>query len=425
MSQRFKVQLKRYGRSFAIVAAVMAIGLAAGFYILIKQRLPNPFQSLYSVNGAFPTAAAVVPGLGEPVNVAGVHVGEITDTELKNGQGIIKMQIDPSRGVPHLFCDAHASLVPNTPLKDMQVDINPGTPGPCILPHGATIPVAQTTSPIDSDELLDSLDADTRTWFTSLITELNNGTQGRGKDIRALLMNLGPTAAQLHTVTHLLAVRRVKLALLVHNLGQLTQATANTDGQLTQFVRAGNTTVQALASQSAALQSAIHQLPTTLSLTQTTLSDLTTFSNQLAPTATGLIPVVKALPNTLNDAKYLVQGAALIPASKIQAFENAVLPLAKLLPSTQSALNQSVPNLTSTFKILTYVTNELAYKPSSTNPGFLYWLGWFAHNVDSFLATSDGNGPAWSTEILTSCQSLNGSSFGPLLKLLLGTTFGC
>jgi phospholipid/cholesterol/gamma-HCH transport system substrate-binding protein len=116
MKGRTALQIRRYGRSFLILIALVAVGLAAAFYILIQQRLPNPFQTFYSVNAAFPTAAAVVPGLGEPVDVAGVHVGEILQTTLKGGQGIIHMEIDPSKGVPHLYKNASAVLVPNTPL---------------------------------------------------------------------------------------------------------------------------------------------------------------------------------------------------------------------------------------------------------------------------------------------------------------------
>jgi phospholipid/cholesterol/gamma-HCH transport system substrate-binding protein len=84
-----------------------------------------------------------------------------------------------------------------------------------------------------------------------------------------------------------------------------------------------------------------------------------------------------------------------------------------------------VPELTDSFKVLTYVTNELAYNPGHGNPGFLYWLDWFAHNSDSFISSADANGPVWSTLILTSCTSLQTFSFGPLLQTLLGTTFGC
>ncbi len=129
MSGRFAMQLRRYGRYFAILMALAIIGTAAGFYILLQQRLPNPFQTFYAVDARFPTVAAVAPGLGEPVNVAGVHVGEITGTSLHGGQGVIHMEIDPHK-LPRLFRDAQASLVPNTPLKDMQVNIIPGTAKP-------------------------------------------------------------------------------------------------------------------------------------------------------------------------------------------------------------------------------------------------------------------------------------------------------
>jgi phospholipid/cholesterol/gamma-HCH transport system substrate-binding protein len=84
-----------------------------------------------------------------------------------------------------------------------------------------------------------------------------------------------------------------------------------------------------------------------------------------------------------------------------------------------------VPALTDSFKVLAYTTNELAYNQGSKNPGFLYWLAWFAHNSDSFISNSDANGPAWRALLLTSCSSLKSATIGPLLELVLGTNFGC
>lgn len=424
MSGRTALQIRRYGRYFLILIALIIIGTACGFYILLQQRLPNPFQSFYDVNGAFSSAAAVVPGLGEPVNVAGVHVGEIIDTSLANGHGIIHMEIDPGK-MPHLYNNATADLVPNTPLMDMQVNIDPGTKAAGVLPAGGTIRVGMTTTPTMSDDLLDALDTDTRTWFTSLITELNNGTQGRGKDLRELLMNLGPTSQQLRTIGDLLAARRGELSTLVHNLGMLTQATSAKDTQISQVIGAGNTTVQALAGQDVALRAALAKFPGVLQTTRQTLVDLTGFSNELAPTATALIPTAQKLPTTLRDASTVVRGAGLLPLNKIPAFESAVLPLAGQLTPIATSLTKALPPLTDTFKVLNYVTNELAYNPGGKNPGFLYWLAWFAHNADSFIANADANGPAWRTLILVDCASLKGFSFGPLLTGLLGTTFGC
>jgi phospholipid/cholesterol/gamma-HCH transport system substrate-binding protein len=424
MKGRTAVQVRRYGRSFLILIGLMVLGTAAGFYILLQQRLPNPFQSLYSVNGAFPSAAAVVPGLGEPVNVAGVRVGEISGATLSGGQGVIHMQIDPHK-LPRMYRDAHADLVPNTPLKDMQINITPGTPSAGVLAHGATIPVAQTTSPVDADELLSALDADTRTWFGSLVTELNNGTRGRGNDIRALLRNVGPTSTQVRQIGDLLAARRHELAALVHNLGVLSKATSAKDTQLATVIRTGDATVRALASQDVALRSSVTQLPGTLALTRSTLQDTATLANALGPTATALVPVAHRLPSTLKDTRTLFQGAALLPLDQVKPFVNAVVPLAGQLSPLEHALIQAVPPLTNSFRVLAYATNEIAYNPGGKNPGFLHWLSWFAHNADSFISNSDANGPVWRTLVLATCPGLKSFSFGPLIETLLGTNFGC
>ncbi|MBV9311526.1 MAG: hypothetical protein JOZ73_11875 [Solirubrobacterales bacterium] len=426
MSSRMRLQIRRYGRYFLIWLGLVVIGTGAGFYILLQQRLPNPFQKFYTVDAAFPSAAAVVPGLGEPVNVAGVHVGEIVGASLRNGQGVIHMQIDPSK-LPgaQIYRDAHADLVPNTPLKDMQVNIFPGSRTAGALPAGGIIPVAQTTSPTDSDDLLNALDTDTRTWFTSLITELNDGTQGRGKDIKALFQNLGPTTQQLRQVTDLLAARRHELSALVHNLGTLTKAASAKDAQIRTVVTSGNQTVQALASQNVALQRSVTRLPSTLATARTTLADVTQFSNALGPTATALLPTARTLPKTLRQSQTLFRAAALLPLDQIPPFIRAVEPLAKQLPPLSTDLRSAVPALTKSFKVLLYTTNEIAYNQGGSNPGFLYWISWFAHNADSFLSNSDANGPAWRVLVLGTCKGFQSFSFGPIIKILLGNTFGC
>ena len=71
------------------------------------------------------------------------------------------------------------------------------------------------------------------------------------------------------------------------------------------------------------------------------------------------------------------------------------MPLAAQLPPLTRGLSQAVPPLIKSFKVLAYTTNEIAYDPGGKNPGFLYWLAWFAHNADSFISNSDANGPCW------------------------------
>jgi phospholipid/cholesterol/gamma-HCH transport system substrate-binding protein len=424
MRGRTRVQIRRYGRHFATLLVLIAAGTACGFFILVNQRLPSPFQSYYSLNAAFPSATAVVSGLGEPVNVAGVRVGQITGTELKDGQAIVHMTIDPSK-LPRLYRDAHAQLVPNTPLKDMQIDIVPGQSSAGRLPHGATIPAGQTLTPIDSDELLSALDGDTRTWLAGLLTSLGQATAGRGEDIRRLLQALGPTSSQLRQLGDLFAGRRRQIATLVHNFGVLTQAASQKDGQLRTLVQAGDQTIRAFATQDAALRQSIAQLPGTLEAARTTLADVVPFANALRPAANALEPTARKLPATLRDSDTLFQGAALLPLEKIQPFVSASLPLAKLLPPLATELKPEIPELIDAFKVLAYSTNETAYNPGHGNPGFLYWLAWFAHNSASFISSSDANGPVWRSMFVTSCQSLKDLPSGPILERVLGTTFHC
>lgn len=424
MSRRARHQIRRYGRHFAALVALAVLGSACGFFILLNQRLPNPFRSYYAINGAFPTAAGVVAGLGEPVNVAGVRVGQITGTSLRDGQAIIHMEIDPAK-VPNLYRDAHAVLLPNTPLKDMEVDIAPGSPSAGRLRSGDTISVGQTLSPIDSDELLSALDTDTRTWLASLLTSLGEGTAGRGPDIRALLRALGPTAAQAREISGLLADRRAELAAIVHNFARITHAVNARDGQLRTAVVAGDQVISALGSQNAALRQSVTRLPGTLGAARRTLADLTPFAQALGPTAAALVPSARSLPATLRNSRTLFQGAALLPLQEIGPFVKASAPLSRALTPLAADLRIEVPDLIKAFKVLAYSTNELAYNPGGRNPGFLYWLAWFAHNSASFISTSDANGPVWRMLLLTSCRGLKTLPIGSVLEQLVGTNFGC
>jgi phospholipid/cholesterol/gamma-HCH transport system substrate-binding protein len=166
-------------------------------------------------------------------------------------------------------------------------------------------------------------------------------------------------------------------------------------------------------------------LPGTLERTRTTLHDLVGFGHALGPASNALTPVARSLPATLRRSQTLFRGAALLPLGQIKPFVTAALPLARQLPPLASDLKIEVPDLIDAFKVLLYSTNELAYDPGGKNPGFLYWLAWFAHNSDSFISASDANGPVWRTVLVSNCDSLKSLVVGQVLQQVLGTKFGC
>ena len=84
-----------------------------------------------------------------------------------------------------------------------------------------------------------------------------------------------------------------------------------------------------------------------------------------------------------------------------------------------------MPSLKDAFKVLNYTTNELAYSPGGANPGFLYWLSWTAHNLNSFMSTGDVHGSVWRGIVILQCTSIPNAAVKALLGTLLGSTFGC
>jgi hypothetical protein len=80
------------------------------------------------------------------------------------------------------------------------------------------------------------------------------------------------------------------------------------------------------------------------------------------------------------------------------------------------------------FSVLRRLVNELAYVPGGEDKSYLFWLAWFAHNLNSFQGGEDANGGFWRGNVIASCsvalppaqQPLLLQLFGPLLSQLEG-----
>ena len=228
-----------------MLATIAVVGTAAAVAVLLDERLPNPFSDTYDVSVELSAANGVVPGYGQPVNVAGVPVGTISGARAQGGQALITMAIRRSR-LPHVYRDATAALEPVTPLKDMELELNPGHPPPARSgraganydPGGRQHLAGRARGPARRAR---RRHADL---LASLISSLGTGTAGQGQNMRRLLVALGPTAHQTREIATALAARRAQIAQLVHNLAMVTRA-ASQDGRLAQVVQAGDATLRA------------------------------------------------------------------------------------------------------------------------------------------------------------------------------------
>lgn len=418
--------LRREARWLFVIGVIVVVALGCAAYLLSNQRLASPFDDAYTIRVQFDDVSAVTPGLGAAVNVAGVKVGQIAGVELHDGRGVLELRLEPDK-LPRIHEGATAMLVPNTPLNDMQVDLVPGDPKAAALPSGATIDIGSTSSPIDSDELLHALDADTREYLRLLLADLGVGLGGHGPELRSMLRALGPTSTQVRRISSLLASRREALPRLVHNLSVLAQAAAKEDDSIRRVVGAGNATLTAVASQDGALREALTLLPGTLRQARSTLATAAPFARSLRRTLTAIEPAVPRLKATLAGFPDTLRGLLPLPVGPLREFTTAVAPLGRQVRPAAADLGKSLGPLTKAFEVIRDTTNILGYDPpGDEDKSYLFWLGWFSHNANSMISTQDAHGAVWRGMALFSCSSVaQAGAAGQLLDAVIGTSATC
>ncbi|WP_372789390.1 MlaD family protein [Paraconexibacter sp.] len=397
MSPNRRIQLR-----FLVIISILGItGLAATAYLLVQQRAPNPFQDVYEVKAQFTSADAIVGGLGQPVNVVGVKVGQVKKAELVDGRAVVTMEIERDK-VPAVRRDATAALEPVTPLKDMQINLDPGRAPAPALAEGEMLGIGQTSPVVPLSDLLSVLDEDTRTFFGSMVASLDQGVSGRGPDLRKALRALGPTTRQAGQIAEAMAARRRELSRLVTNLARVTQA-ASRDRRLASLVASGNATLEAVAAQDDALRAGLRELPPTLAVTETTLAHLEPFAKELQPTLASVLPSVRKLPATLGTFGPFAEHARRSLREDVRPLVRDLNPLADEVAPVVRSLSGQTPHLTRSFQTLTYFVNELAYNPGGRNQGYLFWLSWALHNFNSVISLSDAHGGIGRAQVMANC----------------------
>lgn len=294
-----------------------------------------PFTSNgFEINGTFENAATLAKN--SPVRIAGVNVGKVSSVQAKGLAAEATFTID--NGALPIHSDATMEIRPRLFLEgNFFIDLHPGSPSAPELSSGDTIPVTQTSTAVQLDEILTSLQTGTR------------------KNLRKLLAGFGdafterPTAAQDATQDPVVqglsageAVNRgfgyggqagrdtaiANTALLgehQHDLSGLIRAQASLFGQLSRvdsdlqgLISNFNTTAGALADESANVSATIRQAAPTLEQAQPQLASLSDSLPPLRALALTLEPSLRPLPGTIRaGTPWLLQTRALLRQNEL------------------------------------------------------------------------------------------------------------
>lgn len=152
------------GALFLVTASVLGIVIVTGL---------NPFANPYELSGVFRDTVGVKPGAA--VRVAGIDVGNVSQVEtLDNGTGRVTLELEDSALPIHE--DATLKLRPRIfPEGNLYVELHAGSPSAPTVDDGATIPLGQTAAAVSLGDIVDLLEADTRSNLKVTLSELAKG----------------------------------------------------------------------------------------------------------------------------------------------------------------------------------------------------------------------------------------------------------
>jgi phospholipid/cholesterol/gamma-HCH transport system substrate-binding protein len=433
--------MKRWRSQLGRIASILilaAIGLLVGGYIFANQNVsfpswtPGVGKETYRLDARFTTAAGVMPGQGQAVTIAGVSVGKVAGVRLDRGQAVVEMDLEEKYGA-RVRPDATVLLRPKTPLKDMIVELDPGTAtAGAPLKEGSVLSVEASEPTVDFDQVIAALDGDTRAQLASLLG--NAGTSLGGAGGRALaraLRRFEPLSRSAAEATRLLAKRGTATRRLVSNVAQITGELGSTDAQLAEFVKQNDALFSRFANQNENLAETVRRLPDTLSATSDALRKAGRLSATLETALPKVRPATRGLAGSLREVRPFLEKTRPVLEKQLRPFARDAQPVARRLAPGVKLTADATPGLGRFTTVLNHLFDAMAYDPPGDGVGkqsYLFYLPWAGHNTNSALSTQDAVGPMRRSVVLLTCggQALldnytrpDGRADSPFLKTLI------
>jgi virulence factor Mce-like protein len=326
-----------------MAGALLLLIVAIGCYFAFAKRVP--FKHHYEVTAVVRTSNLLAKG--SPVRIAGVNVGTVVGSgRYKNSQyAQIRLRLkDEGRVIRR---DASLKIRPRLFLEgNFYVDLAPGSPDAGPMPDRGVIPVTRTSVPVQLDQVLATLQSDTRLALRRTVGGLGDafGSTPTAKEDasqdpavqgltggQALNRTLDSSPEALRDGATVLDSLRGRvngdLSRAVEGLGDVTSALAQDQTALRGAVRNFATTVTATGDEAASLRQAIPALATTAATGRRAFAALT---RALPPTRTAardLTAAMRETPGTIDAARpWLRQAAPLLGQAELKGLLADVRP---------------------------------------------------------------------------------------------------
>ncbi|HZZ48022.1 MAG TPA: MlaD family protein [Pseudonocardia sp.] len=277
-------------RKLASGVAVVLVLVVAGWLTMRVLDTDSPV----SVTAVFADSSPLVAG--NKVQLAGVQVGTISSIELVDGTAHVHLSLD--RAVLPLHTDATAQIQPVSLLGERFIALNQGTASAPALAEPLVIDARHTSSSVDLDQLIGTLNDPTSTALAAMVTTLGESMAGQGDRVAESLHALTPTLRQADQLSRLLDQQNVVLRDLV--VSAQRNATAF-DAPLDSLVGSAQQTLGAVAANRAGMDGALVALPGTLAAARRTLNQLGGAADHVGDVLAGARPLTHDLVHTSRE----------------------------------------------------------------------------------------------------------------------------
>jgi ABC-type transporter Mla subunit MlaD len=398
-------------RPWVLGLVVAILALIVSYLAFVKEL---PFTSPgYEITATFDNAATLRETA--PVRIAGVNVGEVTGVEPEGDAAKVTFTVDEA-GRP-IHSDAEIEIRPRLFLEgNFFLDVDPGSPSSPELDNGANIPVTQTATAVQLDEVLTALQAPDRRGLQKLLTgygtaltyeptaadDVDQDPIVHGESAAESLndaFRYGGQAGRGTAIvnTALLGERPHDLSGFIRSFGEVFAKLSSREDELADLITNFNVFAGALAAESQNLADTVSELAPTLEQARPSLARLSEALPPLRALAIELRPGVQELSATIAaGTPWLDQSRKLLRSSELgglaRLLRDTAPGLAETAAASKTLFNEQTAVARCTSRVLVPTGDIVVDSQFPTGQAnfhdFFYGATSFAGHVQGF----DGNG---------------------------------
>jgi len=392
-----------------VVLVIIAVVVYFGFTKHI------PFKHGFRLHATFASSLNIAKK--SPVRIAGVDVGKVSSVKREGETGVVTMEIE-KQGLP-IHKDATVKIRPRIFLEgNYFVDLQPGSPSSPTVSSGYTLPITQTSDPVQIDQLLTALNSDTRSDLQTFLAEYGDALTRKptpaedaqqDPEVRGLnaaqafnkAFNDSPAALRGSAITlqALGGTEKHDLSGLVRAIGHTTGELNVHEQQLGELIGNFNTFLGSLAAQSSSLRAALVVLPSTVQHADQAFTAVNRLVPPLRSFALDIIPGVEQTPATVQATlPWIVQTRALLGPQELVGVAKGIragAPALAALLAPQPAFFNQLELLSKCLTKVIYPAGETKLQDGFSSSGIANQQEFFSALVGFNAAAQsfDGNGP--------------------------------